>query len=182
MFWAGKGNPLLQGSGQVWWFGDRGGRTTGMVGNVKEKLASRFPYPNTIILHVGTNDIFYYNTFTIRQRILVTLLGIRQLLPYTRIIWSDVLPRIFYYGEENAGSGRRIANFINAQAHKYIRSMTNAAYINHNAVLPTSHFGLFRIDGLHLSEEGLIVLRMSWAEALIYFNSHKLAVAFPPGY
>ena len=179
VYWAGRSDAQLQGGGQVTWFGERGGHLCDAVGIVKAKLA-RFPYPQTIVIHIGTNDIFTYNTFVIRQRIVATLMGIRQLLPATRIVWSDVLPRLYYYKEENAGSGRRIANFMNAQAHKVVRSMTNAVYINHNAVLPVSNWGLFRLDGLHLSEAGLLVLRMSWSEALVYFNTRSGAVAFPP--
>ena len=134
----------------------------------------------TIILHAGTNDVFDNNTYTMRQMVHSVLHGIRQILPSTRILWSDVLPRLFFYGERKAGRGRRITHFINAQAHKFIGEMDNAGFIIHAAVFPVRNFGLFHYDCIHLSTEGYIVFRMHLAEALLFFNSHCQAKVFPP--
>ena len=92
-----------------------------------------------------------------------------------------MLSRLFLFGDERPGVGRRIANLINSQAHKAIFGLDNdAGFISHAEVIPTTRFGLFRSDGVHLREEGMIVLRMNRAEALIYFNCHPGAKVFQP--
>ena len=53
-------------------------------------------FPTTVVLHVGTCDIFKDITTNIRGRVEENLKIIRNLLPDTRIIWADIIPRQFY--------------------------------------------------------------------------------------
>ena len=57
------------------------------------------PYPTHIIVHVGTNNIFKESISQIRKELLKALNNIRQLLPLSTIIWSDILPRLAYNEE-----------------------------------------------------------------------------------
>ena len=182
VFWAGKERDQLQGGGVVKWRGKRGGHFSDVVSTLVYCLSKK-SYPTTIIIHTGTNNILNKRTnkYILRQIIPAMLLSIRNILPLTRIIWSDILPRMSY-GEENPGSGagKRVANFINNQAQKAIHSMGNACFISHKDLFSPPTYRLFRGDGLHLNDAGLIVFRMSFSEALCYFNSHPGAKAFPP--
>lgn len=56
---------------------------------VRESTVDR--YPSTIIIHIGSNDIFEDSTTLIRKQMMELLTTTRKLLP--RIIWSDMLPR-----------------------------------------------------------------------------------------
>lgn len=160
------------------WFGLRGAGLGDIMKLVNSKL-SKHSHPSTIILHIGTNDIFHLNTYNLRRQVFALLQGLRAILPSTRLIWSDVFARLFYYGEHRPGGGRRITNFINAQAHKFVKQMDNAGFICHTEVLPPTRQSLYRHDGMHLSPSGLIIFRMNLSEALVFFNSHAGA-AFPP--
>ena len=177
--WAALQNSQLQGGGEVTWIGKRGAHLSGLASKLK-RLLRRKPYPTTIIVHIGTNDILSSTTCRMRFAIPENLMGIRQLLPNTRIIWSDIMPRLFYYGQNRSGAGRRVANFFNSQAHKCIYSMDNAHFITHSVAFAPRHYGLFRPDGLHLSEEGIIVYKMVLSESLVFFDRNPSAKIFPP--
>ena len=99
---AGKNEPQLAGGGSVFWKGVGGLRIAGLDNRMRSYLYRwRVPYPSTIVLHVGCNDLFRSNLGDIRSRIKENLLAIRNTLPQTTIIWSDVLPRHAYFEERD---------------------------------------------------------------------------------
>ena len=114
---AGQSNPQLNGDGVVLWKGLPGAKCAGVV-NRLIRLLQKNPFPTTIILHLGTNNIFKGSQKEILKRLRENLLGIRKLLPNIRLIWSDVLVRVGYSEEQNAGAGKKVMRHINKAAHK----------------------------------------------------------------
>ena len=57
--------------------------------------------PAIIIFHIGTNDLIKVDEFCMRQRILVSLQDCIRQFPSTKIVWSDILPRVFYFGAKS---------------------------------------------------------------------------------
>ena len=99
----------------------------------------------------------------VRNRIAENLAGIREMLPNTRIIWSDILPGLYYYGEMNPGAGRRSAHNFNAEGHRVVRRLGNGCVISHGGLFSAATSNLFRIDGLHLSAEGIAAFHSNLA-------------------
>jgi hypothetical protein len=56
----------------------------------------------------------------------------RQLLPFTRVIWSDIMPRLAYPKEAAMGAGKRSTININRFAHQICKSVGNAYIIRHS--------------------------------------------------
>ena len=56
------------------------------------------PTPSIIIVHIGTNDLVDVDEFSIRQRIALSMQRCIKCFPHTTVIWSDILPRLFYFG------------------------------------------------------------------------------------
>ena len=56
----------------------------------------------------------------------------------------------------------------------------NACFIMHSAVLSPIKTSLFRYDGTHLKSDDSIALKMSFSEALVYFNANPEEKAIPP--
>ena len=182
MFWAGiKGKRSLQGGGVVSWKGVRGAHLKDVVGQLREGL-DHTPYPTTVIIHAGTNDILKLDTYALRNLIPVVISSVRNMLPLSRIIWSDILPRRKYKGELKPGKGKQATNFANCQAHKAIYATSNASFICYSDILSADRSSLYRKDGTHLSRGGLIVFKMMLGEALLYFRSAPNAKAFPPSF
>lgn len=176
---AGENNPQPLGEGVISWLGYPGRSLAEMPDKLCKHLRKN-PHPSVLIIHAGTCDVFEQSTKEMRWIIGEVLWGIRNLLPSTTIIWSDILPRTYYHGELTPGAGRRIINFFNAQAHGQIHKIENAGYIYHKPLFPPKHYNLYRRDGLHLAKEGNIVFRMYLAEAVLYFRTHPGAKVFPP--
>ena len=176
-----KGVRTLQGGGDVAWLGVRGARLKDVVEHLRESLY-RTPYPTNVIIHVGTNDILKLSTYELRNLIPVVISSFRNMLPLSRIIWSDILPRRKYKGEHKPGKGKEATCFANCQAHKAIYATNNASFISYANVLSVDKANLFRKDGTHLSRGGLIVFKMVLGKALLFFRSAPHAKAFPPSY
>ncbi|XP_072019269.1 uncharacterized protein [Amphiura filiformis] len=133
--WAGEGNTQLSGGGEVMWKGLSGGRMAAVDSRLYRLLRSR-TRPTTVIIHLGTNDIFTSPLKDLKNRIEENLKSIRKMLPDTRIIWSDIITRLFYYGEKSKGSGIKCKNQANKFAHKIIKGLTNAHYVCHGIGSP----------------------------------------------
>ncbi|XP_072051004.1 uncharacterized protein [Amphiura filiformis] len=107
---AGTKQTQLHGGGYVKWEGQPGdkliGSRHGDVVNRVARLMYKNPFPTTVILHIGTNDILKRPTWEIRNKVLECLEGLRALLPSARLIWSDILIRLGYPDEMKEGAGR----------------------------------------------------------------------------
>ena len=136
---SGK-NVQLRGGGTCPWRG-KGGAKIGDVRSLVVSTLNRKRFPTTLIIHIGTNDIFQGNSLgVVRFQVEESLKAIRVLLPETRLIWSDILYRAFYLHESSHNAGKRSANNINRYVHKIVRSMPNAYYISHaHQIQPSDH-------------------------------------------
>jgi lysophospholipase L1-like esterase len=172
-------NVQLAGGGEVTWRGHGGARIGGLRSMLNFCL-NRKRYPTTIVIHLGSNDIFNDTTANIRGRVEENLKMVRQLFPQTRIIWSDIIFRAFYMGEESKKAGRRCATNINRFARKVCLSIPNTYFICHSHVFKPSNQSLYAYDGVHLSEKGKELLLANWAGGLSYLNRNPTANAYPP--
>lgn len=179
---AGFRNHQLVAGGSTWWDGIGGTRFFGILAKLKY-LAQRKKAPTTLIIHIGACEIFRDETWRIRDRIEQTLLGIRALLKNTRIIWSDILPRLWYEEEYEEGCGKKTTINLNKWAHKVLKDKVgpNTYHICHYTSFNPKNTHLFnKKDGLHLSEVGRVVLRQDFSDALAFFKSHPWVRCYPP--
>lgn len=176
--WAGQYSPQLQGGGDIKWKGLGGARVGGLSSRISSYLA-KSPFPTTLIVHLGTNNILVESTRETRQSMEENLYAVRQLLPNSRIIWSDILPRMYYHGENTAGAGKRCTINLNKCAHQ-IGAQLGMYYINHSHAFPPQSHHLYRRDGLHMSELGNAMLRKNLEESLLFFNSNPEISVFIP--
>ena len=153
-------------------------------------LLQKNPFPTTIILHWGTNDIFKGTSHKeILKRIRENLLGIPKLLPNTN--WLDILVRVGYSEEQNTGvgkKGKKVMRHINKATHKMCREEFEGdnKVIVHSGIFRSGRNFLdgkrpFEFDCMHPSEWGLLCLRDNWSNALIYFNQNPSAFDYNPG-
>ena len=81
------------------------------------------PPPSVIVLHIGTNDLLSVDAFCIWQRMLVQFTDIKALYLQARIAWSDILPRVFYFGTTAQASMDRKRRSINKWAKSSLRKV-----------------------------------------------------------
>ena len=160
---------------------ERGGgtRAAGLTNIISRYLSYKIPYPTTIIFHLGACDLFRSHQGDIRTRVKNNLEAVRNLLPNTRLIWSDILPRREYRDEENKGAGKKVTTNINRFAHKICKQLGNAHVIKHPSITPDKA-SLYCEDKLHLSDTGSERFRQDLADALVFFNNNTSAIFWPP--
>ncbi len=126
------------------------------------------------------NNLFRETIGETRDNVEENLPGIRALLPHTKIIWSDILPRVFYTAEDEPRAGKTNTININNHAHQIIRDdIENAHYIKHSNVFNPKHTEMFnRRDGIHLSDYGNRCLRHTPTNAIRFFDANPSRYCF----
>ncbi len=163
------------------WKGLSGAKCCGVMNRLR-RLLYKHKYPTILILHLGTNNLFRETIGETRDNVEENLTGIRALLPHTKIIWSDILPRLFYKNEDEPGTGKTNTININNHAHQIIRDdVENAHYIKHSNVFNPKHTEMFnRKDGIHLSAYGNRCLRHTLTNAIRFFDANPSRYCYPP--
>ena len=110
-----------------------------------------------IILHVGTNDLVSTDMFSMRQRIKLFLHEARLLYPKSLLIWSDILPRVFYFGANTQKAMEKKRRKINKWAEYQATKL--GCQVLHHPQFQQSKLHLFRYDAVHLSVDGNMVFR-----------------------
>ena len=180
-YWMGnytRPNPQLVGGGVVTWYGVRGAKIQGLFHRI-QKYIGRNRFPTTIVIALGTNNIFKDPLTKIIDMLKTELKSIRELLPHTRLIWSDVLPRRKYDGEHRKNAGKRCTIDINTNARRFLSKKHSAHAIWQSHIFNPKREELF-FDNVHLSEAGQQAFIEHLERALVYFNSFPSRFEFPP--
>ena len=98
---------------QLLWQG-YGGMTTCDVMSKVRNLKRVENLPGYIVLHVGGNGLGYVKVGFLRNRIKNIIRKFRALLPNTRIIWSEILPRNQWRHSKNHAAMNRARKRINS--------------------------------------------------------------------
>lgn len=170
-------HPQLVGGGVVTWQGIRGAKIHGLTSHVAREIRG-VPYPTTIIIALGTNNIFTTPLGRIHDILKERVDSLRELLPNTRLIWSDVLPRKIYKKETSKGAGKRYTIDMNDNAHKIFKNLGNA-HIIRNAPTILAHKDTCFYDDVHLNKEGQKLLIQQFERALQFFNAFPNQFEYP---
>ena len=73
---------------------------------VSNRLRSNAP-PALVIIHLGSNNIGQHNACECRMEIDAAIQDIRLRVPHTPVIWSNILPRLLYYGRKQGPSSQQ---------------------------------------------------------------------------
>ena len=117
------------------------------------------PAPKFLLIHLGSNDLTTPEMTSVElvHQIQCSLYRYNVLLPNTTLIFSSLLPRLYWHGVlPSAGvkiNKKRLK--VNKATKKFITQEVNGCYINHDKTITALEPSLFRSDGTHLSEIGL---------------------------
>lgn len=115
------------------------------------------PSPKVIIFHIGTNDLVHVDEFCMRQRITDSLYRYTTQFPATAVVWSGILPRIFYFGAKSQAAVENKRKAVNRWAKSQCKRL-GAHYLSHPQ-FAWSETTLYRFDGVHLSPLGSHLFR-----------------------
>lgn len=158
----------------LFWQGKRGMRWNQVYSCVKHLLEFE-QKPDILILHCSGNDLGQINTLTLRHRILSTIKKLRQELPDTFLVWSQILPRLKWRFELNHRAIERVRKRINSYVAKQVIQL-GGGYIRYPEISEMSK-GLFAQDGVHLSFMGNELFLYRLQQAIQTFLSSDIKVS-----
>lgn len=160
MYWAqrraitrpvGRNLQLEKYGVKIRWCGIRGMKWSHLLTRLQRDVAN-FPRPHYLVLQLGSNDLVASPSGVLRWEMKLDLQSISQFLPNTVIVYSYILPRLFWFGARSYKAIDKARKRIN-------RVIGNHAIALHGKVIKQSdisadELGLFRFDGTHLSDIG----------------------------
>lgn len=148
------------------WMGRRGLRWEGVVPLVETELRTQAP-PDIIILHAGGNDIGFTPVGELARQIRDDLHKLKEYLPLTLFVWSDLLPRQQWLPTLPIATLENSRKRINRSAASCCIYL-GGRHIYHEDIVYSDN-SLFRPDGVHLSDRGNQIFLLSLKSAIILF-------------
>lgn len=157
----------------VWWQGKGGLRWCHVCRTIRTLLTFE-DAPDLLVLHVGGNDLGLVKLGDLRHSISHILGQLRLLLPSTRFIYSQILPRLVWRNETKHFAIEQARKRINSFVASYILR-TGGGYIRYPDICEQTSF--FRVDGTHLSVLGNELFLYRLQQGLQAFLCSKISVS-----
>ncbi|KAJ8316547.1 hypothetical protein KUTeg_005904 [Tegillarca granosa] len=124
--------------------------------------------PKFLVLHCSGNDIgSYEKSIELMHRICCTIKVLWHMLPNTKLIWSQILPRLKWRNERNHKAVNKSRVRINSYIAKFMIS-NGGLYIRYPEIVQ-SNDGMFDNDKVHLSQLGNDIFLYRLQQALQVF-------------
>ena len=113
------------------------------------------PLPDILIIAVGTNDIYYNTQIVLKKKLVCLVSQLRLLLPNTKIMYSDILPRLKWHRNSTIEIDmccEKRRKFVN---HSMSSILGPAKIVKHpQFIFNSSKFIKGRPDWVHLTSLG----------------------------
>lgn len=98
------------------------------------------PRLDTLVVHVGSNDVFDMPKKELCDEVKTLLKTLRGMLPGCQLVWSHILLRLFWYGEEKGKAGDKVRNEGNRKAYSMCKNLDGDNRITfHPALIGRDH-------------------------------------------
>ncbi|CAB1312531.1 unnamed protein product [Coregonus sp. 'balchen'] len=149
---------------RVWWKGTQGMTWAQLLPQL-DQLKIKWPSPDVVILHLGGNDLGTHNPEALLASVKKDLTSMRSIFPQCLLVWSDILPRIFWRHTEDSDAVDNVRAAINRRVHTIIAELGGTA-LTHDNIMCDSDSGLYRPDGVHLSGKGIDTFNLNLQDFL----------------
>lgn len=133
----------------VWWQGKEG-MTWGELYHRVRYLLTFEQTPDVLVIHCGGNSVGAIKLKKYRLEVRDTLSRLMRLLPNTKFVWSQILPRLVWRFSKDRVAMNRSAKRINNYA-SWICIQSGGGYIKYPE-LTHADWEMFGADGVHLSD------------------------------
>lgn len=154
---------------KIYWKGIRGMKWESLI-TILESM-SHLPEPDVLVIHLGSNDIM-----SIESRVLIQLMKhdlqiIRGMFPETVIVFSEILARLKWRGNESPEEGEQRRTLVNKKICKHL--IKRGGFVISHPGVSVEMLDLFRIDGVHMNNKGNDVLIDEFGIALENYFCEK---------
>lgn len=126
--------------------------------------------PDILLLHCGGNDLGRLSLGDLRQSVISLLRYLHKTLPDTKLIFSQILPRLQYRYSTNIEAMERCRKRVNSAAGREVLRL-GGCYLKYPDITLSEIF--FLLDRVHLSELGSCIFLNTLQGGLEYFISGK---------
>lgn len=153
----------------VRWLGRRGLRIQHFNDFLHSCWAQLQESPSCIIIHIGSNDLGLSPKKSMYENMKQILSVTRELLPYSIIFWSEILPRVTYPSALKQNSVERARRAINRSIGNLFRG-SPGGLITHPQI-EWWRQDQFLHDGIHLVDEALLLILHNYQGALLSISA-----------
>ena len=139
----------------ICWHGKRGMVWSELLSELGSMSYSHH-LPNILIIHLGGNDIGKQNTLNLIFQIKHVIRFIKAMYPDSVIVFSEIIPRLKWLKSEVFRPFEKIRKRINRMVEKFMS--LGYGFSCRHWELEGGFPGLYRDDGIHLSDIGLDIL------------------------
>jgi hypothetical protein len=119
---VGQHLRLQQYGGRIRWCGVRGMKWHNLKENL-EKYLQHLPPPSYLVIQLGSNDLTCGDSGSLRWHMKRDLEYISQLLPNTRLVWSCILPRLYWHGARSHVAINKTRKRVNREISNLVLSL-----------------------------------------------------------
>ncbi|XP_061693309.1 uncharacterized protein si:dkeyp-121d4.3 [Syngnathoides biaculeatus] len=154
---AEVGAQLSMDPGKVvlWWKGVQG-MTWPQLLPLLHQLKVTWPQPNIIIVHLGGNDLNTETPSDLLASVRRDVTSMRAIFPHCILVWSHILPRRAWHHSADVHEVDLIRSTVNRRIHNIV-SEVGGVSLTHDNIRCGANTGLYRPDGVHLSQKGIDV-------------------------
>ena len=159
----------------IWWQGK-----SGMVASqIKPHIITMLKYeepPTFLVIHVAGNDLGNIKVGYLRNQLKSIIRWIKNSMPHTILIWSQILPRTDWrYSSNRAAMSKARYRINNSVADFIVKS--GGKYIRYPDIKPNSYF--LKQDGVHLTDLGNNIFLNTLQGGLEFFIHYGFCHVFP---
>ena len=118
---GGKHFALRDKNVQILWFGVRGMKWEQFDFMLYSKLGANSA-PNYLVVQIWSNDLGIVPGLEFFNRIKCSFLRCKLLLPDTNIIWSDILPRLYWHSAKSASKVDAMRKDVNRKVKNFLKT------------------------------------------------------------
>ncbi|VDH91304.1 Hypothetical predicted protein [Mytilus galloprovincialis] len=160
---------------EIWWQGKSGMVTSQLRRQIRIMKKYEDP-PKFLVVHVGANDLGNIKTKDLREKLIQAMTFISKDLPDTKIVWSQMLPRLKWrYSNDSKAMEKCRYRVNNAVANFILES--GGYYIRYPDISRTEN--MYKSDGVHLSVIGNNIFLNSIQGGLEFFMLKTNGHVFP---
>ncbi|XP_053561818.1 collagen alpha-1(I) chain-like [Bombina bombina] len=156
------GIPTSQAS--IRWLGRRGLQWDGLPA-LLQNARHRWGQPHIILLHMGGNDIGSAPALDLINAMRSDVKWICTTFPGVRLAWSNIIPRLRWRYFPTPRIAYRVRKKVNRELGRAVIEV--GGFVVRHELISADKKGLYRPDGVHLSDEGLAIFLVDLKTALV---------------
>uniref|UniRef100_A0AAX7SSI3 Cold shock domain-containing protein n=1 Tax=Astatotilapia calliptera TaxID=8154 RepID=A0AAX7SSI3_ASTCA len=148
----------------VWWKGTQGMTWSQLLPQLHQ-LKVTWPNPDVLILHLGGNDLSTDSPTDLLASVKKDLTSMRSIFPQCVLVWSNILPRRVWRHSVDSHEVDLVRTTVNRRIQNIISELGGTS-LTHDNIRCGANTGLYRVDGVHLSQKGIDVFNLNLQDLL----------------